>query len=242
MLQDPSYGGKHTVQDRLHIFLKEARKQDYSFRALVVYNSAYLKDLGERTDPLGSAAMGCLAPVPWDASAANAPEDRAVLYDWSSRKFVKAYTAFANEKPTYQAAFTFVSGLVAVHAIETCNCTDAAGMAGVLASMDEHSLIGQVAFDLNGQYRGGYATVQYRGATIGNALVANTTVQYPLPTWSQRICSQTHNCSGHGICQPLGGCECNAMRQGRKCEFQKRKVPACSLGTHLVGYECQDCR
>ena len=183
-----------------------AQQLDWSLKALVVTQETDVPD-GDDGDYVSYT-------TPWHPHLVQPnSSDRFEQFGPTSSEFDGMYRTRWRRAPEYQAASTFATGVVLLHAMESCRCTDPGGVAAALMRpFGLYTNYGLVQFDETRRNTGIYHTLQKKVQKGG---VDPITIVFPAPTWKRRACERKSllgkdRCGGLGVCLDDGSCRCIA--------------------------------
>ncbi|CAN0451099.1 unnamed protein product, partial [Ectocarpus fasciculatus] len=157
-----------------------------------------------------------MMPTPW----VDTLDIRDPFTGWTPAEFSEKFYGRYGEHPEFYSAGGFASGIVLMDAIQRSQSMDPAVIAQVLRESTTQTIYGEVSFNEDNMYAGDFLTVQVQRGSLEPEMVLptvapNTTLVYPMPTWTQKQCAHdTNDCDGHGACSSTGVCECEDRYYG----------------------------
>ena len=194
-----------------------------------------------------------IEPVPWhrryDGSEGNYTRMTGTEFD---RRYSEKHH---EQEVSYVGASAFAAGAVLANAIEEAGTLDTTAVAAALRSTHLHEWFADFDFDSNGQAQFEMLAIQVAPNENEERVVFGNKPQYdgrdihfPMPTWLKRECvarsssggTRTNDgtqCSGHGVCDDQGVCQCDTDWTGTNCgdyPWYRHPMFYTILGTSLV--------
>ena len=188
-----------------------------------------------------------LGPTPWASSLPT----HGAFSGLSSSEFAEMFRKrFDGSEVSYNGAAQFAAACALAAAIEAANSTEPAAVATQLRGLGIDEFYGRLAFGTDRQISSaGLLVVQHHSPGGSLKVVHSPTglpttgeLQFPCPPWAQRRCRvlgpqanastpagpRVVECSGHGVCNLAGECECEAGYEGVACA--RSLLQACAAG------------